>query len=98
MRPKFQIPPESRNLDARLDGMRMDSAAAPESARRRPRNRSRAALLALACLCGLGNPGFAAGLLGGSHSAPLPNLAPLPSPDTGSVPMLGSGSTPDTGT
>jgi subtilisin family serine protease len=59
----------------------------------------RGASLALGIgLLGAGAPGHAAGLLGGSHGGPLPNLAPLPTPGTGAVPALGSGSTPDKGT
>jgi len=55
-----------------------------------------ARLALAACVLLLTSQAFAAGPLGGSHgSSPLPDLAPLPSPGTGSVPTLGSGS--DTG-
>jgi hypothetical protein len=54
--------------------------------------------LGLCLLLAAAQTGFAAGLLGGSHTGALPSLAPLPAPGTGSLPTLGSGSTPDTGT
>ena len=55
-------------------------------------------MLAACLLLPASDTGFAAGLLGGSHGSPLPNLAPLPTPGAGSIPAPGSGSSSDTGT
>jgi subtilisin family serine protease len=82
--------------------MPMGSAVTPRPAARRRTLwrfvRSRSAPLALAAclLLPAADHGFAAGLLGGSHTGALPGLAPLPMPGTGSLPAPGS--TPDTGT
>src|ERR1700693_2005969 len=80
----------------------MDLARTPEPVARRRTLwkciRSRSAPLALAAglLLVFAATGFAAGLLGGSHTGTLPSLSPLPTP--GAIPAPGSGSIPDTGT
>ena len=81
----------------------MDSALiadlAPPRSGLRDRMRKAGGRLALAVylLAGSGCAASAAGLLGGSHGSPVPNLAPLSTPDTGSISAPGTGSIPNLG-
>ena len=89
---------ETPEMSARRWAREMTARRRPRALRKFIRSRSAALALAAGLLLGFAATGFAAGLLGGSQGVSLPNLAPLPSPGTGSIPAPDSGSGLDTGT
>ena len=89
---------ETPEMSARRRAREMTARRRPRALRKFIRSRSAALALAAGLLLSFAATGFAAGLLGGSQGGSLPNLAPLPSPGTGSIPAPDSGSGLDTGT